>query len=90
MSLFAQIALGILVVGGIGFGAWNYNHKEKIQEQEEVMKAQADVSANINLSTGDTNADLDADLKAIDGQLTVISNTSTDIDQSMNDTPTIE
>lgn len=89
MSLFAKIALGVLVVAGVGFGAWDHSQKQE-QRKEEERASQADVSATINLSAGDTNADLDADLRAIDGQLNVISNTSTDIDQSMNDTPTVE
>lgn len=87
MSLFAKIALGVLVIAGVSFGVWNHNQKQL--KQEDAID-QADISAKVNLTTGTANADLNADLKTIDGQLNVISNTSADIDQSMNDKPAIE
>jgi hypothetical protein len=34
MSLLAQIALGVLVAGGIGWGVWNSSHRQDMEEKE--------------------------------------------------------
>lgn len=78
MSLFAQIVLGLVVAGGIGWGVWNHNQQQEARQQQ--------AAAEIKLSAGTTNADLDADLKSIDGQLDAVSQTSAGVDESMSAT----
>ncbi len=80
MSLLAQIALGVLVAGGIGWGVWNSSHR---QDMEEKNRTQADVSADVKLTTGSSNADLDNDLKSIDNQLKLVGESEVEADGAM-------
>ena len=74
MSLLAQIVLGLVVAGGIGFGVWN--HKQHSEERR--MDDRAHMQAEVQLTTGTTNADLDADLRSIDSQLDSVNSASAD------------
>lgn len=88
MSLGVKIVLGIIVVGGV---IWAVSTREQgVDTMNESRTQQPDLSVKTQLSTGQTNTDLDADLKAVDRELTIISNTSADIDTSINDTSTLE
>lgn len=88
MSLLLQIALGVLVAGGIGFGVWNHHHRlEEAQIAPTTINDETQASADVNLTAGTANADLDADMTTIDGQLKLVNDDSAEIDQSMNDKP---
>lgn len=88
MSLGVKIVLGIIVVGGI---VWAVSTREQsVDTMNESRIQQPDLSVETQLSTGQTNTDLDADLKAVDRELSIISSTSADIDTSINDTSTLE
>ena len=76
MSLFLQIALGVLVAGGIGLGAWK--HHETVVRNDAKMHDQSGAT----LSTGSTNDDLDKDMITIDGQLKAVDESSVSIDQT--------
>lgn len=85
MSLFLQIALGVLVAGGIGLGAWK--HHESVRENREHARVEDQAATSATLSTGSGNSDLDKDMLTIDGQLKVIEQSSGDVDQSIHDKP---
>ncbi len=87
MSLLLQIAIGLIVAGGIGFGVY-HKHEEKMIQQETTLRDQqmnTTSTASVRLNTGNTNADLDADLKSIDGELKAVGDASVGIDQSMTE-----
>ena len=89
MGLLAQIAIGILVAGGIGLGVWSHKHRD-VADRPRDTQNNVQVQADATLSAGSTNADLDKDLKTIDGELNIISQSSTDIDSSFNEQSMIE
>jgi len=80
MSSSVKIVLGILILGGVAWAVWNYSNTTSPVDTQK--------PAGPTLTTGSTNADLDTDIATIDSELDLISNSSVEIDQSMNDTPT--
>ncbi len=96
MSLLLQIAIGVLVAGGLGFGVWTHQHNKQIAnyqqsttQEDSTSKSDtnASVNAGISLTTGTTTADLTTDLGNIDAQLRQVDDSSVSIDQSINDKP---
>lgn len=84
MSLLAQIALGVLVAGGIGWGVWSHSHKDSTLGQDSQMNGRLETSVDATLTTGTTNTDLDKDLSSIDSQLKLVSENEIEADNAMN------
>ncbi len=83
-----KIILVVVVIGAIVLGVRSRTHRE--DDQMTSGSNTTDAQTDTNLTTGTSNSDLDKDMAAIDSQLTVINQSSTDIDNSFSEQSSLE
>jgi hypothetical protein len=88
MGLLPKIILVVVVIGAIVLGV-----RSRTDRQDDQMTSGSnttEVQTDTTLTTGTSNSDLDKDMAAIDSQLTVINQSSTDIDNSFSEQSSLE